>query len=91
LTEVADALPLADVVDTILVSVRLGRSRRDKLEQLRRALAQRGVTPAGFVVTSRRVVKRPAYGYEYQGVERQTAEVEELKVRRSKVEVGPGE
>jgi succinoglycan biosynthesis transport protein ExoP len=91
LTEVADALPLADVVDTILVSVRLGRSRRDKLEQLRRALAQRGVTPAGFVVTSRRVAKRPAYGYEYQGVERQTAEVEELKVRRSKVEVGPGE
>jgi hypothetical protein len=37
------------------------------------------------------VAKRPAYGYEYQGVERQTAEVEELKVRRSKVEVGPGE
>ena len=91
LTEVADALPLADVVDTILVSVRLGRSRRDKLEQLRRAMAQRGVTPAGFVVTSRRVVKRPAYGYEYQSVERQTTEPEEPKVRRQRVEVGPGE
>lgn len=91
LTEVADALPLADVVDTILVSVRLGRSRRDKLEQLRRSMAQRGVTPAGFVVTSRRVVKRPAYGYEYQSVERQTTEPEEPKVRRQRVEVGPGE
>ena len=91
LTEVADALPLADVVDTILVTVRLGRSRRDKLDELRRALAQRGVSPAGFVVTSRRVVRRPAYGYEYQSVEGRSTSIEETEEPRAKVEVGPGE
>jgi len=90
LTEVADALPLADVADTILVTVRLGRSRRDKLVELRRALAQRGVSPAGFVVTSRRVVRRPPYGYEYQSVERRPTTLDELDVR-PRVEVRPGE
>ena len=89
LTEVADALPLADVVDTILVTVRLGRSRRDKLDELRRALAQRGVSPAGFVVTSRRVAHKPAYGYEYQAVDRRTTSIDELE-ERSTLEVGPG-
>lgn len=52
--EVADALTLADAVESVVVTVRLGHSRRDKLNDLRRMLAQRGVTPAGFVVTSRR-------------------------------------
>jgi capsular exopolysaccharide synthesis family protein len=67
LTEVADALTLADVVDITLVAVRLGRSRRDRLDELRRALAQRGVSPAGFVVTTRRLAPRKGYGYGYQG------------------------
>ena len=71
--------------------MRLGRSRRDKLDELRRALAQRGVSPAGFVVTSRRVVRRPAYGYEYQSVEGRSTSVEETEEPRTKVEVGPGE
>ena len=44
----------------VLVAVRLGRSRRDKLEELRRTLAQRGVSPAGFVVTTRRRNRKPA-------------------------------
>ena len=59
--EVADALALADVVDTVIVAVRLGHSRRDKLNELRRMLAQRGISPAGFVVTSRR--RSRARGY----------------------------
>jgi capsular exopolysaccharide synthesis family protein len=54
LTEVADALTLADAVDTVLVAVRLGVSRRDKLNELRRMLSQTGVAPAGFVVTTRK-------------------------------------
>lgn len=59
--EVADALALADAVETVIVAVRLGHSRRDKLNELRRMLAQRGITPAGFVVTSRR--RSRARGY----------------------------
>jgi capsular exopolysaccharide synthesis family protein len=59
--EVADALALADSVDTVIVAVRLGHSRRDKLNELRRMLAQRGITPAGFVVTSRRRTRARGY------------------------------
>jgi len=76
LTEVGDALPLADVADMVLVAVRLGRSRRDKLDQLRRTLAQRGVSPAGFVVTTRRSNRKPAYGY--QSVDRRQPTTDEL-------------
>ena len=59
--EVADALALADVVETVIIAVRLGHSRRDKLNELRRMLAQRGISPAGFVVTNRR--RSRARGY----------------------------
>jgi capsular exopolysaccharide synthesis family protein len=51
LTEFADAIALADAVDTVLVAVRLGYSRRDKLADVERRLAQHGIIPAGFVVT----------------------------------------
>ena len=88
LTEVADALPLADVVDTVLVAVRLGRSRRDKLDELRRALAQRGVSPAGFVVTTRRRAKRKTYGYSYQNVDRRRPALDD--VVEPPVEIAPG-
>src|SRR2546423_3743479 len=46
-TEVADALTLADQVDTVLIAVRLGRTRRDRLNELRRMLAQRRFAPCG--------------------------------------------
>jgi len=88
LTEVADALPLADVVDTVLVAVRLGRSRRDKLDELRRALAQRGVSPAGFVVTTRKRAKKKTYGYSYQNVDRRQPTLDD--VAEPPVEVTPG-
>jgi capsular exopolysaccharide synthesis family protein len=61
LTEVSDALTLADVVDTVIVAVRLGHTRRDKLNELRRVLVQRGISPAGFVVTRRRRSRRTSY------------------------------
>jgi Mrp family chromosome partitioning ATPase len=88
LTEVADALPLADVVDTVLVAVRLGRSRRDKLDELRRALAQRGVSPSGFVVTTKRRAKKKTYGYSYQNVDRRRPTLDE--VVEDQVELAPG-
>jgi polysaccharide biosynthesis transport protein len=51
LTEFADALALADAVDTVLVAIRLGRSRRDRFAELMRRLQQQGIVPAGFVIT----------------------------------------
>ena len=89
LTEVGDALPLADVADMVLVAVRLGRSRRDKLDELRRALAQRGVSPAGFVVTTRRRNRKPTYGYGYQSVDRRRSSMDEL-TEPTRVEAGRG-
>jgi succinoglycan biosynthesis transport protein ExoP len=53
-TEFADAIALADAADIVLITVRIGHSRRDRFEQLLLFLAQHGVTPAGFVVTTRR-------------------------------------
>lgn len=63
LTEVADALALADAVDAVIVSVRLGYSRRNKLTELRRMLAQQGISPVGFVVTTRDRPSRDGYHY----------------------------
>jgi capsular exopolysaccharide synthesis family protein len=53
LPEVAEAVALADAVDVVLIAVRLGHTRRDRLDELRRMLALRGVSPLGFVVTTR--------------------------------------
>ena len=89
LTEVGDALPLADVADLVLVAVRLGRSRRDKLDELRRALAQRGVSPAGFVVTTQRRSRKAPYGYGYQSVDRRRPALDEL-TEPTRVEAGRG-
>ena len=61
LTEVADALILADQADAVLVAVRLGKTSRDALSRLRRMLSQAGITPAGFVVTTRRRSRRHGY------------------------------
>ena len=61
LTEVADALILADAVEAVVVAVRIGRTGRNQLVQLRRMLAQRGISPAGFVVTTRRRARSGGY------------------------------
>lgn len=50
LTEVIDALPLAQEVGAVLIMARLGTSRLHKLNQLGEILAQGGVTPAGIAL-----------------------------------------
>jgi receptor protein-tyrosine kinase len=65
LPEVAEALALADASEAVMLCVRIGHSRRDKLSELRDLLAQRGVTPIGFFVTSRRRAPRRAAQYGY--------------------------
>lgn len=51
-TEVAETLELAAAVDTVVLAVRLGHTRRDRLDDLRSLLLRRGVAPVGFVVTT---------------------------------------
>jgi capsular exopolysaccharide synthesis family protein len=53
LTEVGDALTLAEAVEAVLIVTRLGHTRRDELSELRRMLAYRNVAPTGFIVTNR--------------------------------------
>jgi polysaccharide biosynthesis transport protein len=65
LPEVAEALAMASTVEAVLISVRLGHTRRDKLAQLRELLARRGVSPLGFVMTTRERSSRSDAGYEY--------------------------
>lgn len=64
--EVAEVLSMAAVADCVLVSVRLGHTRRDKLGELRDMLSQRGIEPAGFVVTTREKLQRESE-YDYPG------------------------
>ena len=66
LTEVAEVLEVASAAEVIVLAVRLGRTRRDKLEEARELLAQRGVSPAGFIVTTRDRVERETH-YDYPG------------------------
>lgn len=61
ITEVADALALADAAESVLIAVRIGHSRRDKLLELRQMLAQQAVAVAGFVVTLRRGPEDSSY------------------------------
>jgi capsular exopolysaccharide synthesis family protein len=63
LNEVVDALPLARLADAVLVVVKLGTTKLDKLAQLGELLAENGVRPAGFAVVG---VPRPSRGeYHY--------------------------
>lgn len=54
LPEVAEAVALADASEAVVVCVRIGHTRRDKLAELRELLGRRGVVPLGFFVTARR-------------------------------------
>jgi capsular exopolysaccharide synthesis family protein len=49
----AEALSMAEAAEAVVICVRLGHTRRDKLEQLRELLARRGVAPLGVIATSR--------------------------------------
>ena len=66
LTEVAEALELAAAVDAVLIAVRLGHTRRDRLNDLLDLLYRRGIAPIGFVVTTRSTSSSES-PYDYHG------------------------
>jgi polysaccharide biosynthesis transport protein len=61
LTEVIDALPLAQQVDDVLLVVRLGNSKLPQLARLGDLLAQNGIAPSGFVVVGVGSSDEPSY------------------------------
>jgi Mrp family chromosome partitioning ATPase len=63
LPEVAEAVALSDACEAVIVCVRIGHTRRDKLAELRELLGRRGVTPLGLFVTSRRPARKEGHGY----------------------------
>jgi succinoglycan biosynthesis transport protein ExoP len=63
--EVAEALALTSAVEAVVVCVRIGHTRRDKLNELRSLLARRGVTPLGLLVTSRKRPQMTTSEYDY--------------------------
>lgn len=63
LNEVVDALPLALQSDEVLIVVRLGITRLDKLSQLAELLAENRVRPVGFAVVGTPRPKRSEYHY----------------------------
>jgi capsular exopolysaccharide synthesis family protein len=64
LTEVVDALPLAQRVDTVIIVARSGVSRLHRLRDLGDMLAQGGVTPAGVVLTGAEGIPDSPYYFE---------------------------
>jgi receptor protein-tyrosine kinase len=67
LPEVAEAVALSDACEAVVVCVRIGHTRRDKLAELRELLRRRGVAPLGFFITARRHGRRDKGGYSYPG------------------------
>ena len=63
LNEVVDALPLARMADDVLIVVRLGTTRLDKLAVLGELLAENRVRPAGFAVIGTPRLRRSEYHY----------------------------
>jgi capsular exopolysaccharide synthesis family protein len=63
LNEVVDALPLAQLADSVLIVAKLGRTRLDKLAHLGELLAENGVRPAGFAVVGVPQPGRNQYPY----------------------------
>ena len=51
-TEVSDALPLTQHVDSVLIVARLGHSRTDQLVKLGEVLIRLNVRPSGMVIVS---------------------------------------
>jgi len=66
LSEVIDALPLAAAVDSVLVVVRLGRTRMGQLTELGELMAENGIKPDGFAVVSAPRAARSDY-HSYAG------------------------
>jgi capsular polysaccharide biosynthesis protein len=49
----AETTALAELADAVIISVAVGRTRRDRLAQVRNGFARRGIAPAGYVVLER--------------------------------------
>ena len=62
LSEVIDALPLAQQVDEVLIVVRLGKTQLSKLQNLGELLARHDIQPVGFAVVG---VPDTGEGYYY--------------------------
>ena len=62
LSEVIDALPLAQRADSVLVVVRLGKTQLTKLQHLGELLATHDIQPVGFAVVG---VPATGEGYYY--------------------------
>jgi len=71
LNEVVDALPLARQADDVVIVVRLGKSRLEKIHQLGELLAESGVIPAGFTVVGVPPPGRGGYRYYHRGPQHQ--------------------
>jgi succinoglycan biosynthesis transport protein ExoP len=69
LNEVVDALPLARKADDVVIVVRLGNSRLEKIAQLGELLAESGVIPAGFTVVGVPPPGRSGYRYYHRGTQ----------------------
>ncbi len=63
LPEVVDALPMARHADDVLLVVRLGHTRLDRIRLLGELLAENNVRPTGFVVVGTSRPTRGAYHY----------------------------
>ena len=63
LTEVVDALPLARLVDSVLIVTRLGSSRLSAIRRLGELLAENGIKPVGFAVVGTGKPTRSGYYY----------------------------
>jgi capsular exopolysaccharide synthesis family protein len=70
LNEVVDALPLARKADDVVIVVRLGKSRLEKIAQLGELLAEANVIPAGFTVVGVPPPGRSGYRYYHRGTQR---------------------
>ena len=76
LTEVVDALPLAQQVAGVLVVARLGRTKLRKLQELGEILAQNELRPAGVALVG---VERSRSGYYYAAA---TADAEQQQQKQ---------
>jgi non-specific protein-tyrosine kinase len=63
LNEVVDAMPLARQADDVLMVVRLGKTRLEKVAQLGEQLVENGIRPVGFAVVGVPRPSRGAYAY----------------------------
>lgn len=66
LTDVSDALPLANLADEVLIVARMGVSKLSKLARLHDMLVSQGTRPSGLVLVGE---AGPRTGYYYSAVE----------------------